>query len=66
MLTRVALLRAGAGAYARTAPYGHARLGPRPPACKATYSCAVTALTWPAGGPWVAVRYRCWPLLMAR
>jgi len=34
MLTRVALLRAGAGAYARTAPYGHARLGPRPPACK--------------------------------
>jgi len=27
MLTRVALLRTGAGAYARTAPYGHARLG---------------------------------------
>jgi len=34
MLTRVALLRAGAGAYARTAPYGHARLGPRPPLAK--------------------------------
>ena len=37
---------------------------PLTPACEATYSRVLSASTWPGSCPWVAVRYRCRPLVM--
>jgi hypothetical protein len=36
-------------------------LEPLTPACKATYTPVVAALTWPDSCPWVTVRYRYGP-----